>query len=364
MTEVIGARYEELVDRARKRSARFDHLWRMKERYADVLAGRLAAAIAYYAFFAAYAMAMVAYAVLVKVFSANVSLVAEVDAFLKEYLPSIDTDQLKTAATSIQWIGVISLVLAGIGWVDAWRSSQRAIWGLDQHPGNFLVLRLTDLGMLIALGLLMGVSLTAIDGLERIFDLIPKSTGAFWLKVGSYALAVLVNAIIGFALVTVLPRVHMTPRRLLPAIGIVGVGLTLLNELGRYFVQRTENNPAYVAVAASVGLLLYLYLFNQIVLWAVAYAATSRRGKVFDLAWGRPRKHHLEWIPPGDLARAEAEAAAADGVEAEAEAAERAAREDDAAERAARLEGADDGDTPDRRTVSVEPPPKRHREAR
>ncbi|GAA1605112.1 YihY/virulence factor BrkB family protein [Catellatospora bangladeshensis] len=364
MTEVVGARYDQYVDRARKRSAKFDHLWRMKERYADVLAGRLAAAIAYYAFFAAYAMAMVAYAVLVKVFSANADLVAEVDRFLKLYLPSIDTDQLKAAATSVQWIGVISLVLAGIGWVDAWRSSQRAIWGLDQHPGNFLVLRLTDLGMLIALGLLIAVSLTVIDGLDTILNIIPESTGAYWVKVAGYAVAVLVNALIGFALVTVLPRVHMTPRRLLPAVGIVGVGLTLLNSVGRYFVQRTENNPAYVAVAASVGLLLYLYLFNQVVLWAVAYAATSGRGKVFDLAWGRPRKHHLEWVPPADLARAETTAELRTGIEAAAEEAERAAREDDAAERAARQADADGGDTPAPRRISAEPPAKRPREAR
>ncbi|GIF88998.1 YihY/virulence factor BrkB family protein [Catellatospora chokoriensis] len=346
MTEVVGARYDASVDRARKRSAAFDHLWRMKERYADVLAGRLAAAIAYYAFFAAFALTMVAYAVLVKVFSGNAELVADVDRFLLAYFPAVNTEQLRTSAGSIGTVGLVSLVLAGIGWVDAWRSSQRAIWGLDQHPGNFLVLRLTDFGMLIALGLLMAVSLTAIDGLVTLFDLLPGTSGDFWLKVSIYSVTVLVNAMIGFALITVLPRVHMTPRRLLPAIGIIAVGLTLLNEFGRYFVQRTENNPAYVAVAASVGLLLYLYLFNQIVLWAVSYAATSANGKVFDLAWGRPRKHHLEWVPPGDIAKAEAEA-----VQAEAE--------DDAADRAARLEGPDDSDAPDTPKA-----PEKHREAR
>ncbi|MDI1459980.1 YhjD/YihY/BrkB family envelope integrity protein [Catellatospora sp. KI3] len=311
---------------ARKRSAAFDHLWRMKERYADVLAGRLAAAIAYYAFFATFALAMVAYAVLVKVFSGNPDLVADVDLFLSHYFPAMDTSQLKTAAVSIGWVGLVSLVLAGIGWVDAWRSSQRAIWGLDQHPGNFLVLRLTDLGMLIVLGLLMGVSITAVDLLGRLVDRLSD----WWvlLTVGSYVLTVLVNSMIGFALVTTLPRVHMTPKRLLPAVGIVGVGITLLNSVGRYFVSRTENNVAYVAVTAAVGLLLYLYLFNQIVLWAVAYAATSTHGKVFDLAWGRPRKHHLDWVPPGDAASATAAEAAADGSEA--------------------LEGVDDSDAPDR----------------
>ncbi|MBV1849168.1 YihY/virulence factor BrkB family protein [Catellatospora sp. NEAU-YM18] len=329
MADSVTARYEGSVMWARKRSAAFDHLWRMKERYADVLAGRLAAAIAYYAFFATFALAMVVYAVLVKVFSGNTELVSDVDTFLKQYFPAMNTDQLKTAAVSIGWVGLISLVLAGIGWVDAWRSSQRAIWGLDQHPGNFLVLRLTDLGMLIALGLLMGVSITAVDLLDRLVDRL--SDWWVWVNLGSYALTILINAMIGFALMTTLPRVHMTPKRLLPAVGIVGVGITLLNSVGHYFVQRTENNVAYVAVTAAVGLLLYLYLFNQIVLWAVAYAATSTHGKVFDLAWGRPRKHHLDWTPPGDAASVTAAEAAADEPEAADE-----------------LEGVDDSDAPDR----------------
>ncbi|GHJ50350.1 hypothetical protein Cs7R123_76920 [Catellatospora sp. TT07R-123] len=311
---------------ARKRSAAFDHLWRMKERYADVLAGRLAAAIAYYAFFATFALAMVVYAVLVKVFSGNPDLVHDVDLFLTHYFPTMDTEQLKTAATSIGWVGLVSLVLAGIGWVDAWRSSQRAIWGLDQHPGNFLVLRLTDLSMLLALGLLLGVSITAVDLLGRLVDRL--SDWSVWVNAGAYALALLVNAMIGFALMTTLPRVHMTPKRLLPAVGIVSVGITLLNEFGRFFVQRTQNNVAYVAVTAAVGLLLYLYLFNQIVLWAVSYAATSAKGKVFDLAWGRPRKHHLDWVPPGDAASVTAAEAAGDTAAGD------------------ELEGVDDSDAP------------------
>ena len=72
----------------------------MKERYADVLAGRLAAAIAYYAFFAAFALTMVAYAVLVKVFSGNADLVADVDPFLQQLLPGGEHRALRTSAGS------------------------------------------------------------------------------------------------------------------------------------------------------------------------------------------------------------------------------------------------------------------------
>ncbi len=292
LTERISARYNKSVDWGRKRSSLFDHFWRAKERYGDVLGGRLAAAIAYYGFFAVFALAMVVYSVLINIVSANPATVADVDAILQRYFTTINVDALKANTSSLTLIGTVSLLFAGIGWVDAWRSSLRAVWRLDQHPGNFLVLRLVDLGTLIIFGLMMAISLGVTDGLERLFQWISGSVHqTIWFDLGVVTLAFAINVVIAFGLLTVLPRMHLTLRRLLPSVIAIAVGLTLLNRLGSYFITRTERNPAYAIVATSVGLLLYLYLFNQIVIWAVAWAATGQHGRVFDLAWGRPREH-------------------------------------------------------------------------
>lgn len=277
----------------RYRSPLFDHFWRAKERYYEVLGGRLSAAIAYYGFFAVFALGLVAYAVTIKVFSSNSALVADLDDFLKQYFTTLNTAALKEQADNIQTIGLISLILAGIGWVDAWRSSLRAVWRLDQHPGNFLALRLVDLGTLIVFALMMGISLGVADGLEQLFSLISHGqTGTLWFKAGVQLLAFTINLVIAVGLMTVIPRMHMSWRRLLPSILVISVGLTMLNLAGRYFINmRTERSPAYAIVATSVGLLVYLYLFNQIVIWAAAWAATAQNGRVFDLAWGKPREH-------------------------------------------------------------------------
>ncbi|MBQ1066161.1 ribonuclease BN, partial [Micromonospora sp. D75] len=67
-----------------------------------------------------------------------------------------------------------------------------------------------------------------------------------------------------------------------------------LNTVGRYYVVRTERNPAYTVVATAVGLLLYLYLLNQLVLFGAALAATSPYGRVVDLAEGGAREVDVE----------------------------------------------------------------------
>jgi len=92
--------------------------------------------------------------------------------------------------------------------------------------------------------------------------------------------------IAGF-LLTILPRIHVQPRRLIPPTIIVGVGLALLNWGGRaYVAHATRFYAAYAVVATAAGLLVYLYLYNQIVLWGTALAATSTRGRFIDLAAG------------------------------------------------------------------------------
>ena len=90
-------------------------------------------------------------------------------------------------------------------------------------------------------------------------------------------LSVLVNMVLATALLVAVPRLRMSRRRLRPVVLLVAVGITLLNTVGRYYVVRTERNPAYTVVAGAVGLLLYLYLLNQLVLFGAALAATSRR---------------------------------------------------------------------------------------
>jgi membrane protein len=69
---------------------------------------------------------------------------------------------------------------------------------------------------------------------------------------------------------------------------VVAVGITVLNTAGREYVIRIDRNPAYTVVTGAVGLLLYLYLLNQMLLFGAALAATSTHGEVTDLAAGTP----------------------------------------------------------------------------
>jgi membrane protein len=70
----------------------------------------------------------------------------------------------------------------------------------------------------------------------------------------------------------------MKLRRVLGPALLVAVGLELLNTIGRLYVQRTEANPAYRVVAVAVGVLVFLNVLNQLILFAAALTATSTLG--------------------------------------------------------------------------------------
>lgn len=72
---------------------------------------------------------------------------------------------------------------------------------------------------------------------------------------------------------------------------LVAVGIFLLNTVGRLYIIRIQDNPAYVVVATAAALPVYLYLFHQLVLAGAAWAATSHHGRVVDLAAGGHSSH-------------------------------------------------------------------------
>lgn len=271
----------------RRRSPWFDHLARAVGRYNDVLGGRLAAAIAYYGFLAVFALGLVAYAVLGALLGDSAESGEVIVGFLKQNLPFVDPEQIRESSSRPGIIGLILLAVTGIGWVEAIRSSQRLIHGLAQHPGYIVLRQLVDLVVLLAIFVLLGLSIGAVDALESLLSWLlgARSIG---LSICSWLLAFLINIVLASAMLLAVPRLRMSFRRWLPAVLVVALGITLLNSVGRYYVVRWERNPAYTVVAGAVGLLIYLYLLNQMLLFGAAIAATSQRGRIRDLAGAPP----------------------------------------------------------------------------
>ena len=280
--------------RVRRRYGWLDHLVRAGVRYDEADGGRLAAAVTYYAFFAMFALALLGFAVFGFVLD-NPTVLQAVQRYLTQNLPRLDVQALRSARSTAGVIAFAALPVTGWFWVDALRSSIRRVWRLPEYPGSLLIRVSYDLIVLLGLGLLLAVSLTvafvstALAG--GLFHTIgAHAASARWLLATiGFVLGIGVNTLMSVAVLTALPRLRIPIRRLLgPALFVAG-GFELLKTLGRLYVEHTQANPTYQVVAGSVGLLVFLNLLNQLVLFAAALAATATGGQVTDLAV-RPRR--------------------------------------------------------------------------
>lgn len=292
--------YDAGVAFARHRSRLFDHFWRARQRYNEMLGGRLSAAIAYYAFFACFALALVAYSVVGYVLASNTEAVNAVNQFLQANVPFLNAGQIAASRTAVGIAGLIGLALTGVGWVESMRSAQRAIWRLDQQPGNVIIRRLVDLGIMIGVGLLLALSLWVQSGINNNIAPLLLRLASRWADGGvqqaitevakavAPLLSLLVDSVLAASLLAGVTRLRMSVSRLLPSTVLVATGLLGLSTVGRLYINYSSHRPAYQLVGGPVALLLFLYLFSQILLYGAALAATSRRGKVVDLAAGPP----------------------------------------------------------------------------
>jgi membrane protein len=301
------------VRRARRRWPAVDHMLRARVRFEEVFGARLAAAIAYYGFFAAFALGVVSYALIGLVPAGQQAATDTVSGYLAQNLPWLRPDELVQSRNTVAVLGLVGLVVTGVAWVEAMRTAQRAVWGLEQQPGNLLVRYLVDLGMLAGLGALVALSLTLTGllaaGTEKVLRVVAPEqafdgshavlTVPFWLDWGSSAA---IDMVLAAALLTAVPRLRIPRRRLRSSVLLVAGGLVLLTTVGRWLINRTRHNPAYAVVAGAAGLLLFLYLFNQLLLWGAALAATSSHGQVVDLAGGRTAVgDSADMESPGDI---------------------------------------------------------------
>ncbi|MFC7527975.1 YihY/virulence factor BrkB family protein [Actinoplanes sp. GCM10030250] len=268
----------------RYRSPYFDHLCRTILRYEDVQGGRLAAAIAYYGFFAIFALLLIGYSVFGLLLTNNTELFDLVREFLGENLPFLDVQAILDSKKTVGIVGILGLTFTGIGWVESIRSSQRLIWQLREQPGYIGVRQVVDLAVLIGVLLLLALSQLAVYGLERLLHWLAGGGFTAFLSVVSLILTLGVNMLLAAALLAAVPRLRMTARRMAPPVLQVGIGIMLLNTVGKSFVAVVERNPAYGLVGSAVGALVYLYVFNQLLLFGAAWAATSPHGRVVDLS--------------------------------------------------------------------------------
>ncbi len=240
------------------------------KKFGDDGAGRLAALIAYYGFFALFPLLLVFVTVLGFVLEGNKSAQESVlDSTLKQF--PIIGNQLQHNVHSLTGsgvglaIGVVGSLLAGLGITGAARTAFDEVWHVPRkRRPNFLAWRLRGLGLLVTLGTLTIVS-TVVAGY------VTAAAPSALTALAGVVLALAANLLLFFCAFRLLTTSEVPTRELLPGVVVAAVLWQILQHLGGYYVEHVVRHAKETSglFAFVLGLLSWLYLGSQVTLFAM-----------------------------------------------------------------------------------------------
>ncbi|MHA5052478.1 YihY/virulence factor BrkB family protein [Streptomyces sp. SD15] len=259
------------------------HVWRAFERLAKVHWARLAAAITFTSFVALFPLITVGAAIGASLLSKDQ--LSRLQDKITGQAPGLsgllNLNSLVAHAGSVGLIAGALLLVIGINWVGALRGCLRAVWEKEQDPGNPILLKLKDTGVLVGLGVVgvvgMGSSVFANSAVGWAADKVGIEGGAgrTLLFFAGLAIALLVDFLLLVYLLTRLPQVH-PGRRAVVIAGLIGaVGFELLKLLLTSYLQGVAGKSMYGAFAVPVAVVLWINLMARLLLYCAAWTATA-----------------------------------------------------------------------------------------
>lgn len=286
MRSRLGAR----IRAARARWPWFDRAVRAYRRNNEVFGSQLAASITYYGFLSFFPLLALAFAVVGYISGAYPDAQDAVTQAVQDSFPSligsapgqINIQDVIDAKAGAGVIGLVGLFYAGLGWLDALRAALRRVFGTSDVPLDFVKKKAVDVIVLIGLGLSLLASLvvtTLATAVTRqvlgVASLDDKLVAVALLKVLSVVLALLADTALFAILLSRLSGAHQTWRQVRSAALLGAVGFELLKLAGTFLIVRTTQNPVYATFGVVAGLLIWINLVSQLLMFVAAWGATA-----------------------------------------------------------------------------------------
>jgi membrane protein len=275
---------------ARARRPALDHAVRAYDRHSEVLGGQVAGAITYFGFLSFFPLLALAFAAVGYVSVWYPEAQNEITKAVEGAFPSlvgsgpnqINIQDVVAAKAGAGILGLLGLLYAGLGWLDALRDGLRRVFGTLDEPLPFLKKKLVDLVVLLLLGVALLASLVvsslATSATEYVLDLVglqDSVVAVVLLKVLAVAVALLVDTVLIAILLSRLSGARLSWRQVRSGALLAAVGFEVLKLLGTFLIAKTTENPMYATFGVVVGLLVWINFVSRLLIYAAAWTATQ-----------------------------------------------------------------------------------------
>jgi membrane protein len=288
-----GERVRARVDDLRRRRPFIDHVVRMQEHYGGVKAGQQAGAVTYFAFLSFFPILALAFFVVGWIVKVYPRADQDLEKALNSVMPGligagdnqVQLSDIQSAAATVGILGAAVLLYSGLGWLAAMRDALVVVFEVPAKEQPSLVLgKLRDLLTLVLIGaiLLVAVAVAGLVGgfADVLLDWVGLDAELGWLvKLVTVLLGFGANMLLFFAMFKLLAEPH-TPTRSLWSGALLGaIAFEALKQVSGYLISATQGNPAFQAFGLALIVLVWINYFSRVVLYAAAFAHTSRAAR-------------------------------------------------------------------------------------
>jgi membrane protein len=197
----------------------------------------------------------------------------------------VSVDQL-FQPTVLSWsslVAIAALLVTTLSWFDSARSAVRAVFGLPRDPAFFLLLKLRDLGLVLAFGAVTifsaAITVFSTSALNVAFGIVGIDPHSVLAVVIARAIGLLLVLAVDTAVLATLFRVLLAApipaARLFTGTLLGGVALDALKVLGATIVGTVNRNPLLASFAVILGLLVWFGLVCQVILLSATWIAVD-----------------------------------------------------------------------------------------
>ena len=284
---------KERIEEVRRRRPFLDHVVRMVEHYGDVKGSLQAGAVTFFAFLSFFPVLALGFFFVGQISAVYAGADDALTKALEGLLPSIigedegelSVETFRQSAGLAGLIGFIGVLYAGLGWLSAMREALIVMFELpDRVQPNFVVGKLRDLVSLAVIGATLVVSV-AVAGFVSGFA--AEILG--WIGLGeelapyldgiTYVLGFAANVLLFFVLFKLLAQ-PPTPTGALWSGALLGaIGFEILKQISFLLLASTQASPAAQVFGISLILVVWINSFSRGVMYAAAWAHTSRAAR-------------------------------------------------------------------------------------
>ncbi|NJP93419.1 YihY/virulence factor BrkB family protein [Nonomuraea sp. FMUSA5-5] len=276
------------LDYWRVRRLSLDHLIRAAQRYQLQSGDRLAGAVTYFAFLSFFPLLVLGYSVLGFVVATSETTRKAMQQAIAERLPGImdkldfNLEHIAEAKMTAGIIGLLGLLYAGLGALDALRGALREMSMTTTPPLDFFLGKLRDLASLLLLGvtaissvLIAGFATTATDHVMKLVFGGDTTLGRMTLRIAGVVASVGADWLLFVILLGWVAR-PTQPFRVIAKGALLGaISFGVLKQIATLLLASTMGNVVYGAFTAIAGLLVWMNFSARLILFVAAWTATS-----------------------------------------------------------------------------------------